>query len=135
MLYPVETDCTALQRGCRLRKVSNVLRWMGQNRRAVAVAVTWLSPWPGPCTSASDAEARQRLKSKWWVVCWIVFTGQRSTALLDGCMLHSKCKSGLRSGHEVHQRHKARKMHMAVDTLAPLIKHAGHAGHAGHASH
>ncbi len=46
---------------------------------------------------------------------------QPSTAIFDGRTLQSSCESGPRAGYDGYKRKKGSKVHLAVDTLGPLL--------------
>lgn len=47
--------------------------------------------------------------------------GQPSAVILDGRTLLSTCESGPRAGYDGYKRKKGSKVHIAVDTLGPLL--------------
>jgi transposase len=46
---------------------------------------------------------------------------QPSAAIFDGRTLPSSCESGTRAGYDGYKRKKGSKVHLAVDTLGPLL--------------
>lgn len=117
---------TAPQREHALRAIFNALRWM------VRAGCPWrllphdLPPWAAVhqqtlrwiragCFAAMAHDLRMVLREL------AERASQPSAVILDGRTVQSTPESGARAGYDGHKRRKGSKVHIAVDTLGPLL--------------
>jgi transposase len=116
----------APQREYPLREVFNALRWMVRAGAAWRLLPRDLPPWravyqqtqrwmSAGCFEAITHDLRSLLRL-------LAQRDEEPTAIvLDARTLQSSVESGGRAGYDGHKKRKGSKVHMAVDTLGPLL--------------
>ena len=116
----------APQRKHNLRDIFDGLRWLVRAGAPWRLLPHDLPPWEAVyqqtqrwlkagCFEAIVRDLRPRLRTAQGR------DSQPTAAIFDGRTLQSRCESGPRAGYDGHKRRNGSKVHMAVDTLGPLL--------------